>query len=565
MAAEDDVVRLKLPPWESMLPLAEDVVRRLSRHNGFTPALEDMLVGAVQEACEELLRTGRSVNLEQPFELVLAFGEEAADVAIAYDGNIPLNPHLAEPYEVPTVSSDPDDINLDTLWLHLIKHRMDRVFFEVKGPLHRLRLIKYRREEGEEKRLWFLGMSPVLRRGLNVEYSGPEDNPSAVLIQDFNSGKVFRFGPAEAFIVSLMDGQHTLFDIYMHYVEKEGPVTPHRLGVLYETLEAAGMLATPEELAGQPQKRSWLQMLLNPVFSIPRADEVVGVVHGWVKPLVSPLGVLLLVALGFSGAIPLWQSQSRLVEVGLPDLERLIRLHPLSLVAVYVVVMIMVAFHELAHGIVCKHYGGRVPRMGIMLYLVSFIFFCDTTSAWNFSRKSQRIMVSLAGPLVTFAFLGGALWAAGYYLGTGSFWEPVFLLACLLFFFGLAMNFNPFIRMDAYYMLMDLTGIGNLREKSFRFLGRRLLGRWLPGGEEERDYDERQRVIFWLYGLLGGLVTSALIILPILRLARMLMARNIYSASLILGAIALALALFSLSHKAVARLRNIRRQKYKIK
>ncbi|MBI5524043.1 MAG: M50 family metallopeptidase [Desulfarculus sp.] len=565
MAAEDDAVRLRLPPWESLLPLAEDALRRLSRQSELTPALEDMLVGAVLEACEELLRAGRSVNIEQPFELVLAFGEDAADVAIAYDGNIPLNPHLTEPYEVPSVSSDPDDINLDTLWLHLVKHRMDRVFFEVKGPLHRLRLIKYRREEGEEKRLWFLGMSPALRPGLNVEYSGPEDNPSAVLIQDFTSGKVFRFGPTEALFVGLMDGQRNLFDIYMHHVEKVGPVSPHRLGVLYETLEASGMLATAEEMAGQARQRPWVQKLLNPIFSIPRADEVVGAVHGWVKPLVSPLGVLLLVVLGLSGAIPLWQNYSRLVHVGLPDLERLILLHPSSLVAVYLLGMIMVAFHELAHGVACKHYGGRVPRMGMMLYLASFIFFCDTTSAWNFPRKSHRVMVSLAGPLVSFAFLGGALWAVGHYLGTGSFWEPVFILSCILFFFGLVMNFNPFIRMDAYYMLMDLTGIGNLREKSFRFLGRRLLGKWLPGREQEQDYDKRQRVIFWLYGVLGVLVTAVIFVFPFIKFARLLTEEDAFSGFLILGAIGIALALFSFSHKALSRLRAMRRRKYKIK
>lgn len=566
MAAEDRAVRLILPPREGLLPLAEDALRRLSRHSELTPALEEMLVGSVLEACEELLRASRATGLAQTFELVLDFSPEAAEVAIVYDARIPLNPLLTQPYEVPTVSSDPEDVNVDTLWLHLIKHRMDRVFFEIKGPLQSLRLIKYRRDEGEEKRLWFLGVSPALRTDLNVEFTGPTDNPGAVLIQDFTSGKVFRFGPTEALALRLMDGQRTLFDIYMQHVEEVGPVSPHRLGVLYETLEAAGMLATPEELAGRVGRRSWAQRLLNPVFSIPRADEVVERVHGWFKPLVSPWGATLLLAVGLSGAIPLWQGHARLTREGLPDLEQLILLHPWSLLAVYALSMFMVACHELAHGVVCKHFGGRVPRLGIMLYLASFIFFCDTTSAWNFPRKSQRIMVSLAGPLVTFAFLGGALWAAGHFLGSRSFWEPVFLLCCLLFFFGLVMNFNPFIRMDAYYMLMDLTGIGNLREKSFRFLARRLFG-WRRRGEEgdkDRD-DERRRVIFWLYGVLGIVVTALLFVWPFMQLARLLTAGDPYSGGLILVVIGIALALFNLSHKAVARLRRMRHRQYKIK
>jgi hypothetical protein len=83
LAVEDNTVRLKLPPRESLLPLAEDALRRLSRHGELSPALEEMLVGAVLEACEELLRAGRAVSLEQPFELVLDFSAEAAEVAIA--------------------------------------------------------------------------------------------------------------------------------------------------------------------------------------------------------------------------------------------------------------------------------------------------------------------------------------------------------------------------------------------------------------------------------------------------------------------------------------------------
>lgn len=565
MAAEDQAVRLKLPPRENLLPLAEDALRRLSRHSELTPALEEMLVGAVLEACEELLRAGRAANIEQAFELVFDFGPEAAEVALLYNAKIPLNPLLTEPYEVPTVSSDPEDINLDTLWLHLIKHRMDRVFFEVKGPVQSLHLVKYRRDQGEERRLWFLGRAPALLAGLNVEFTGPADSPSGVLIQDFSSGKVFRFGPTEALVIRLMDGQRTLNDIYMHLIEEMGPTSPHRLGVLYETLEAAHMLATPDNPAGQPSGRSWLRRLANPVFSIPRADAFAEAVNGWFRPLISPLGVWVLVAIGLSGAIPFWYNHARLFQVGLPELEHLIALHPWSLLAIYAIQMLMVAFHELAHGVTCKHFGGRVPRLGMMLYLASFVFFCDTTSAWNFPRKSHRIMVSLAGPLVTFAFLGGALWATGHFLGTGSFWEPVFILSSLFFFFGLVMNFNPFIRMDAYYMLMDLTGIGNLRERSFRFLGRRLLGTWLPGSEKEQVLDERQRVIFWLYGVLGVLVTAVMFILPFVHFARLLTAENPFSGILILGAIALAMALFSFSHKALSRLRAMRRRKYKIK
>jgi len=565
LSATDETVHLRLPPREGLLPLAEDALRRLSRHNGLNRALEDMLVGAVLEACEELLRAGRGEKLERPFELVLAFDARTAEVTIVYDSRIPLNPHLTKPYEVPAARTAPEGISLDTLWLHLIKHRMDRVFFEVKGPESLLRLVKHRRDEGEEKRLWFLGMTPALRPGLNLQYSGPDKSPTAVLIQDFNSGKVFRFGPVEALAVRAMDGQRTLYDIYLHHVDEFGPISPHRLGVLYEALESAGMLAAPEDEAGQAHQRSWLQRLVNPVFSIPRADAVVEAAHRWLQPLISPAGLVLLLAIGLSGAIPLGWILSRLDSTGLPDLERLIRQHPASPLAVYVLQMLALACHELAHGVTCKHFGGRVPRMGMTLYLASFIFFCDTTSSWNFASRRHRILVSLAGPLVTFAFLGGSLWASNHFLGAGSFWEPVCLMSCLLFAFVLVMNLNPFIRMDAYYVLMDLTGIGNLREKSFRFLGSKLLGRWWAGRGEIPEADSRRRLVFWSYGVLGGIVTTALYLLPMIYLVRLVATEGFYGGGTIIGLAALALTLFGLSHKAMKKLRHLRYREYKIK
>jgi len=565
LTANAQAVRLELPPRHELLPLAEDVLRRLAAHSQLGAALTDMLTGAVLEVCEELLRAGQAAGVQRPFELILRFDDQAADVAIAYDGRIPLNPHLTEPYEVPAADAGLDGVNMDTLWLHLIKHRMDRVFFEVNGPESRLRMIKYRRGQGEETRLWFLGMTPAPRQGLHVQFSGPERAPTAVLLHDADSGKVFRFEGVEAKAISLMNGQRSMYDIYMRCVEEAGPVSPHRLGALYEALEAAGMLAAADERGKPTTARHWLWRLANPMFSIPHADAVAERAHAWLRPLISPLGALMLLTVGLSGTIPLWRILNHLGQSGLPDLERLIVLHPSSLLTAYALQMVMVACHELAHAVVCKHFGGRVPRMGMMLYLAMFIFYCDTTSSWGFPHRWQRIMVSLAGPLVTWAFLGGGLWAADHFLGAGTFWEPVFLLSCLLLAFSLIMNFNPFIRMDAYYMLMDWSGVSNLREKSFRFMARELFGRWLPGRPQKRPYGARLKAIFWVYGVLGALVTVALFILPFAYFARLAMDDGPHGGRVIMGLAALALALFGLGHKAVKRLRRLRRRAYKIK
>ena len=166
------------------------------------------------------------------------------------------------------------------------------------------------------------------------------------------------------------------------------------------------------------------------------------------------------------------------------NLEEAFLSNPLLILPVYLLTLVHVTLHELGHGVTCKHYGGKVPRLGIMFYMASFIFYCDTTAAWNFPEKKHRILVSLGGPIISFAIMGAGLWGAGYYAGTGLIWEPVFVAFSLFNFFGLVMNFNPFIKMDAYYMLLDYTGIPNLRECSFKFLERKTLG-WMGVGSDE--------------------------------------------------------------------------------
>ena len=413
-------------------------------------------------------------------------GAVAAD--LEYSARIPLNPHRTEDYEVPDApgADQPgpdaqtmdaarlDALNMDVLWLHLIKRRMDRVRFLVRGPRHVLRMIKYRRQEGKERQAWILAVTPLLRPGLELHLDDPEaEHPSSVL-QSAGSG-VLKLGPSETFAVQRMDGQRSFQDIYMEHIDELGLVSPDALARLYESLESMGMLADGAGGTGSRLARL-ARKAFNPDISIPRADAVVTAVHAWARPLLGRPGALLLLAAGLSGLVPALLGMSRFREVT-AGLEAAFLAQPWLVVPLYVMVMVHAMLHELGHGVTCKHFGGRVPRLGIMFYLATFIFYCDTTAAWNFQDKRRRLLVSLGGPMVSLAVLSAGLWTALALAGTGSPWESTVVAFCLLAAFGLAMNFNPFIKMDAYYMLVDLTGIPNLRTRSFRHLETRLLSR----------------------------------------------------------------------------------------
>lgn len=121
--------------------------------------------------------------------------------------------------------------------------------------------------------------------------------------------------------------------------------------------------------------------------------------------------------------------------------------------------------HEFGHAYACKARGGSVPEMGIMLILMTPLAYVDATSAWGFVRRRDRIVVSLAGMYVEsiIAAVALAVWASTPSAGVRVVAHDVLLLATVV---TIALNANPLMRFDGYYVLSDLVEIPNLRARS---------------------------------------------------------------------------------------------------
>jgi len=67
-------------------------------------------------------------------------------------------------------------------------------------------------------------------------------------------------------------------------------------------------------------------------------------------------------------------------------------------VVFYCVLFLVVAVHEMAHGLTCAHFGGKVTDMGfILFYLQVPGMYCDITDAYAFERRSDRLWTTFAG------------------------------------------------------------------------------------------------------------------------------------------------------------------------
>jgi putative peptide zinc metalloprotease protein len=563
-----DRVTLVLAPEGRWLALVDVAVRQYAATMDFSEPLQDMIVCSLLEACEELIRVCGEKGVEENYEVSLDCRGEAVISQITYSGRIALNPQEVGNYDKPSAEQSLDAVELDAFWLYLIKKRMDRVFFRVDGARRVLEMVKYHREAGKARQFWVMGLAPRLREDLHLHLQTAEPDeelPRGSLLQDPQTGAVLQLDAGGTFVAQRLDGKRTFHEIYLEYIDRFGMISPQRLAQIFEALEEAGMVEGPGRRPPPSRARRVFRRLLNPSFSIPHADAVVSAVHRNVSFLLSPLGLALLLVIGLSGISPLVRHGNRFWEV-LTHFQEFYARGPWLVAPLYLLALASIALHELGHGVVCKHFGGQVHRLGVMWYLAMFIFFCDTSSAWNFPKRSHRILVSLGGPMVSWALLGGALWAFGGVAGSGSPWEAFWVLFSVGSMYGLIMNFNPFIKMDAYYLLMDWTNIPNLRSRSFAWLQGQLFG-WIRRGSRppaDGRLTRREKIIFGLYGLGGSVVTAVFVIRPLVHYSRMLVEARGSLGYLIFGTVIVVLVLGRLASQGLQKLYSLSHREYKL-
>lgn len=169
---------------------------------------------------------------------------------------------------------------------------------------------------------------------------------------------------------------------------------------------------------------------------------------------------------------------------------------------VYGVLFVVVAVHESAHGLTCVHFGGKVTDMGFILFYLQIPgFYCDITDAYGFERRSDRLWTTIAGGYtgLVLASLGVFLWWVtdpGDLLNRAS--------VAIMFLGGpplLILNWNPLIRYDGYYILIDLLEAPNLMTNSRRYLGYLLKARLLRVPAEPMPVPLRLRRTYIAYGI----------------------------------------------------------------
>jgi putative peptide zinc metalloprotease protein len=188
---------------------------------------------------------------------------------------------------------------------------------------------------------------------------------------------------------------------------------------------------------------------------------------------------------------------------------------PGLLLAVFVTVIAAACFHEWGHAAALSFGGGRVRGMGVGFYVIFPAFYTDVTDAYRLPRPA-RVRTDLGGPYFHLIF---ALLVAALAIITG---QPFLLLVVVLIDVEILRQFIPFVRLDGYWLLADLSGIPDLFTNIVPFV-RGVFGRGGNGQHQALALRPAVRVTFFTYLLVAAVVLPAMFAVAITRLPRLVL------------------------------------------
>ncbi|MGW6743144.1 peptidase M50 [Streptomyces sp. NPDC055025] len=370
----------------------------------------------------------------------------------------------------------------------------------------------------------FLAHRPALRPDVLLSPALLHGPATVHLIKDPEGGAAFEVGVKEYFLISRLDGARSLGEIGEEYAGAFGKrlAEPHwkrLLGLLGARGLLAGAPARPTQAATAamaataataPEAPAAAVVTASGPFNgtllrgtmrlVADANATTGRLHRLLRPVLR--APFLLPLTGLLAAMEV------LLASALPELagDTWWLFHqPVALFAVFTLLWLSTALHELAHGVAARHYGGTVSEIGLRWRLPMAVMYCTVDNYRYLRTRWHQFVVAGAGAFANLLFLLPFLawWAA---LPAGDPTRRVLSGLLLLGSVQALVNLLPLPPLDGYTMLGHALRVSRLGPESGRYLRLRLGDR-----EAAAAYPRRARTLY-----LGYAVGSALLVVLIL-------------------------------------------------
>lgn len=166
-----------------------------------------------------------------------------------------------------------------------------------------------------------------------------------------------------------------------------------------------------------------------------------------------------------------------------------------------------IVLHELGHVAACHRWNCPHGPLGFGLYFSMPVFYVDVTQAWRLTRR-QRAAVDIGGVYIQMLCVPLAL-LLYYWTGNATFLMVILTIDMLVLY-----NFEPFMKLDGYWLLSDLTGVPNLHSRTQeaavqafqRFVRRFRTKTTKPLASPFDQWPRWIRLIIWAYLLLSSVI-----------------------------------------------------------
>lgn len=482
----------------------------------FPDVLCERLAIFVEAVTRELDKAYKANDIDDIVELSISFRDEKLTLRLVYPALTGFAP--SDDANIGRDEGELSGVDDDTksFWDKEAK-LLDRLNFHSVGKDFVLSGSLYLRDEFNLKKDWVMPLKPKLNSTVRLDVVSANGSDDKIqVLQDVSTGKVVKLDDAGSFIVSRLDGVRRMQDLYFDSIDEIGLKGPDFVTKLYLDLESAGMLELSDnQKKAQIDSSGPLHLKLVTTLTLPQSELIVPQLYQKTKWLLLPLPLLMIAIICMAGigyiAHLAIKHQNLLVEPALIVYDR-----PIYILELVVLFLISTIIHESAHAVVCRHYGGAVRRLGVILFPGMAMFFADVTTATLFKQKWRRFAVAVAGPIATLTFMSlcFGVWLVETWLAP-SVDHSVWLMGGYLCLVVTVFNILPFGGTDGYYMLADALDMPRLREDA-----RAYFGQFIGGERQEVNPDTfRKRAVLFLYGGLCIIIPTVLVVLPVIEFA----------------------------------------------
>jgi putative peptide zinc metalloprotease protein len=325
------------------------------------------------------------------------------------------------------------------------------------------------------------------------------------VLKNLHNPVYIKLNERDVHLWKLMDGQHTLRDILMDYLNTFHALGAERLLDLVDELSEKGFLQNSfphAQLEGSASLKSrgisairkTVSFFFQKKFPIQGVDSWLSRLYthfGW--RFYTRTGQIILAAIALFGFVAfiliLLQCDFSLFNVQGSVVWGIIFLGLANTVSIFL--------HEIGHALTAKSYNRQVREVGFMIYFGMPTFFVDTSDIWM-EPKNPRIQTSLAGPYISFligSITSLILLSSSNHLLNAILFQLAGWSYIIAFF-----NLNPLLELDGYFILMDLLEIPLLRKRSMQFVRQNLMKKlW------KREVFSKEESLFALFGGLSAL------------------------------------------------------------